>query len=233
MSSFKFAFLFAFFFFAFKSQAQDRKFDFGISVFPNFSFGIISNDGNVSEELEETIKELEISKPSIGARAFVEYKITEKSILGFAIAYDNNGERTKKIDLIPPQSILDPLLPSQTRNIYNHHNLILPVYYKYKFNKMFYVSSGLGAVYNISNTSTSISFYSDGSKQRSTQNDDITTYRKVNFFLDAGFGMCVFSDKKISVFLEPKCRYTFLGVSKTAPLNRNYFSVGISAGIIF
>lgn len=44
------------------AKAQDRKFNFGVSLFPNLSFGIISNDGSVPGNVENGFKSLEVSQ---------------------------------------------------------------------------------------------------------------------------------------------------------------------------
>ena len=53
-------------------QAQENKFELGLSVFPNFSLGIISNDGSVPSEVESGYRDIEIAKPSISSTIFVE-----------------------------------------------------------------------------------------------------------------------------------------------------------------
>jgi len=54
--NFKHFILFLFSFIITVAKAQDRKFNFGVSLFPNLSFGIISNDGSVPEGVEEGVK---------------------------------------------------------------------------------------------------------------------------------------------------------------------------------
>jgi hypothetical protein len=60
-------------------NAQDRKFNFGVSLFPNLSFGIISNNGSVPGGVEEGFKSLEVSQICYSAGFFTEYKFGKKS----------------------------------------------------------------------------------------------------------------------------------------------------------
>lgn len=130
-------------------QAQEKKFDFGLNLFPNYSMGIISNDGSTPSSAESTFKEIETWKPSISANLFVEYNLNERSSIGLGLGYQNNGERTKKLDLIfgvnpnTGEIITDPSEPSQARTIYNHHNIEIPVYYKHSFGERFYLLAGI------------------------------------------------------------------------------------------
>ena len=43
-------------------QTQENKLEFGFGVFPNFSLGIISNDGSVPSEVESGFQDIEIAK---------------------------------------------------------------------------------------------------------------------------------------------------------------------------
>jgi len=61
--------------------------------------------------------------------------------------------------------------------------------------------------------------------------DVSTDFRKFNISANFGIGIDYVSNDNMSLFVHPLIQYGFLGISKTAPLNRNFFSVGISTGI--
>jgi len=218
-------------------QAQEKKFDFGMNLFPNYSLGVISNDGSTPSSVESGFQDIETWKPSISANIFVEYSFNKKSSVGLGLGYQNNGERTKKLDLIfginpnTGQATTDPSAPSQARIIYNHHNIEIPVYYKHIFGERFYLLAGTSAIINISNTRTGVKYYEDGSKERNTVEDNSTEFRGLNFTGNIGFGLNYFKREKFSLFVHPYCQYGILGVSKAASLNRNILSLGISTGI--
>lgn len=212
----------------FTSQAQERKFHFGANLFPNFSTGLITNNGKVSSTVESSYKGLETWKPSFSGNLFVEYFFNQKSILGFGIGYQNNGERTKKMDLVFGTPL--PSLPIQSKFIYNHHNIELPVYYRYVFGKRFFVLAGISGIINISNTKNSILYYEDGRTESQTQKDNTTNFRRFNLSINLGLGIDYLKREKISLFVYPYAQLGILGISKTANLNRYSFSLGITTG---
>ncbi|MEX1191035.1 MAG: outer membrane beta-barrel protein [Brumimicrobium sp.] len=218
-------------------QAQESKFDFGINLYPSYSFGMMSNDGSTPGSVQNGFSNIERGKPSISGNLFVEYKLNTKSAIGFGLGYQNNGQRTKKMDLIfnvdPVLGIQenDPDQPTEGQFIYNHHNLEIPVYYKYKFKNQFYILLGVSGIINISNTTTSKLFYADGTKEREVNEDNSTDFRTFNVFGNLGFGMDYLNTDKITLFVHPYVQMGVLGVSKNASLNRNILSLGISTGI--
>ena len=217
-------------------QAQENKFDLGFNLFPNYSMGIITNDGGTPGEVESGYQG-ETWKPSMSANVFVEYKLNKNSIIGLGMGYQNNGERTQKIDLflgtdpITGNPIIDPSLPTQAKFVYNHHNLEIPLYYRHLFGDRFFVLIGTSSIINIANTYASIKYFADESKERSTGEDNSTEFRRFNFSGNFGFGVDYLNTEKISLFVLPYVQYGVLGVSKSASLNRNFLSVGLSTGI--
>ena len=220
-------------------QAQENRFELGLGVFPNFSIGIVTNDGSVPAEVESGFQDIEIAKPSISSSVFVEYKLNDKSIVGLGMGYQNNGSRTKKtdfvygIDPITGNPISDPSLPTQGEFRHNHHNVEIPVYYKHMLGDKFFMLIGISSVINISNTQTSIQYFADDSKEKNTEEDTNTEFRRFNYSGNIGFGLDYLNTDKLSLFVFPYLQYGILGISKSAPLNRNFLSIGISTGIRF
>ena len=226
-----------FIFSALTCRAQERKFELGINLFPNYSIGIISNDGTTPSNVESGFQEIETWKPSISTSIFVEYQINEKSFLGLGMGYQNNGERTKKLDLIfgvdptTGSPITDPSLPTQARFVYNHHNIEVPIYYRHMLGSKFFILVGTSGIFNISNTTTSVQYFANDSANRNTEKDNSTEFRGFNISGNFGFGLDYLTNEKFSFFVLPFAQYGFLGISKTASLNRNFLSLGISTGI--
>ena len=220
-------------------QAQEKKIELGLGLFPNLSFAIQTNDGTAEDEILIGYQGMEIAKLAISSNIFVEYKLNKNSILGLGMGYQNNGSRTKKtalvfgIDPITGNPISDPSFPTNARFVYTHHNIEIPLYYKYMFGEKLFVLIGGSSILNISNTQTIIQYHADGSKKRNTSKDNSTEFRRYNFSGNIGFGLDYLNTDKLSLFVFPYLQYGFLGVSKTAPLNRNFLSVGISTGIRF
>ena len=219
--------------------SQENKFELGFGVFPNFSLGVVTNDGSVPGEIESGVQDIEIAKPSISSSVFVEYKLNDKSIIGLGMGYQNNGSRTKKTDLvygidpITGNPISEPSFPTQVEFRYNHHNVEIPIYYKHMLGDKFFVLIGTSSVINISNTQTSIQYFADDSKEKNTEEESSTEFRRFNFSGNIGFGLDYLNTDKLSLFVFPYLQYGILGVSKSASLNRNFLSIGISTGIRF
>lgn len=219
--------------------SQENKFELGFGVFPNLAFAIQTNDGSVANEILVGYQGMEIAKPSISSNIFVEYKINKNSILGLGMGYQNNGSRTKKTDLvfgidpITGNPISDPSFPTHARFVYTHHNIEIPLYYKHMFGDQFFVLIGTSSVINISNTQTSIQYFTDDSKEKNTEEDSSTEFRRFNFSGNIGFGLDYLNTDMLSLFVYPYFQYSFLGVSESASLNRNFLSIGISTGIRF
>ena len=220
-------------------QSQENKFELGFGVFPNFSLGVVTNDGSVPGEIESGVQDIEIAKPSISSSVFVEYKLNDKSIIGLGMGYQNNGSRTKKTDLvygidpITGNPISDPSFPTQVEFRYYHHNVEIPIYYKHMLGDKFFVLIGTSSVINISNTQTSIQYFADDSKEKNTEEDTNTEFRRFNISGNIGFGLDYLNTDKLSLFVFPYLQYGILGISKSASLNRNFLSIGISTGIRF
>jgi hypothetical protein len=223
--------------FSSNGNAQSKKFSLGIHLFPNYSAGIISNDGNTPGEVQSGFDAIETWKPSLNSNAFVEYQLTEKSLLGFGLGYHNNGEKTQKlalsfnIDPITGQPIIDPAAPAYAKFVYNRHHVEVPLYYKRMFGLRFYVQAGISGMINIFNTKTSIKYFNDGTKDRNTSADQSTDFRRFNLAANLGCGWNYLNRENYTLYVQPMVQYGIFGVSKSASLNRNFFSLGISTGI--
>jgi hypothetical protein len=229
-------FLFVFCFTVAKSQ--DRKFNFGVSLFPNLSFGIISNDGSVPGNVENGFKSLEVSQICYSAGFFTEYKFGKKSALGFGLGMQKNGESTGKRESyfeFDPQTgepIYGPYDPRFIKFDYNRYNAEIPLYYKMNFGKRSYFIVGTSLFFNIINTTSSVLYFEE-EKERNTSVDNTTDYRFLNFSGNIGYGFDFLRKENFNLFFQPYAQYGILGVSKSAPLNRNFLSIGFVTGVKF
>jgi len=223
--------------FSFNGNTQSKKFSLGIHLYPNFSAGIISNDGNTQGEVQTGFDAIETWKPSLNSNVFVEYQLTAKSLLGFGLGYHNNGEKTQKltlsfnIDPITGQPFADPEAPAYAKFVYNRHHVEVPLYYKRMFGLRFYVQAGISGMINVLNTTSSIKYFSDGTKDRNTSEDQSTDFRRFNLAANLGCGWNYLNHEKYKLYVQPMVQYGILGVSKSASLNRNFLLLGISTGI--
>jgi len=220
------------------AKSQDRKFNFGVSLFPNLSFGVISNDGSVPSGVEEEIKSLEVSQICYSAGFFTEYKLGKKSALGFGLGMQKNGESTGKLPSyfeFDPQTgepVYGPFDPRFIKFDYNRYNVEIPMYYKLNFGKRSYFVVGTSLFLNIINTTRSV-LYFETDKERNTSVDQMTDYRFLNFSGNIGYGFDFLRKENFNLFFQPYAQYGILGVSKSAPLNRNFLSIGCVTGVKF
>jgi hypothetical protein len=234
----KTTFTIAFFtlFIFFNIQAQDKKFSFGLNLFPNVSDVIITNDGTAPDEQLDFYKEDEIPKLSFSGGFFVEYLLSPKSSIGIGLGYQNTGGKTKSTQLIFASDI-DPSIGftnnsgTEVQFIYNHHNIEIPLYYKFNFTKKFYLLTGTSGIINLYNTTTSVFYTTDSPIERNTEEDKESSYRDFNISTNIGFGYNYLNKENFLLFVQPSFQYGILGLTKNTPLNRNYFSIGISTGI--
>jgi len=198
--------------------------------------GIVTSDGAVSSDLKESVQDRETWKPSISGNIFTEYKLNSNSRIGLGLGFQNNGERIVNTSLSFGDEV-DPVFGfggvnlTEVGVVHNHNNLEINVFYKRNFSKRFYVLVGSSSLINMSNTITSKLVYSNGTTKKNTIKDISTDFRKFNISANFGIGIDYVSNDKLSLFVHPLFQYGFLGISKTASLNRNFFSAGISTGI--
>lgn len=213
---------------SFSAFGQVGKFEFGISLFSNYSMGFITNDGTFPIDFEADIRENETWKFSYSAQIFAEYSITERSAFVLGIGYQNTGRNTKLMSLISS----DPGIPSGIRLINSHHYIEFPISYKLILRESFYIQPGISPLLNLSNTITIIQLFSDDRKPTSdTVEITDTEFNKLLFAGQLAIGIDVYENEKVAVFVHPMVQYTFTGVAKDIPLNRNHLGAGITTGL--
>lgn len=219
------------------TKAQERKFNFGVGLFPNLSFGIITNNGNTPGYVENAFKSIEVSQIAYSINGFAEYNLSKRTRLGIGLGLQKNGEQTGKMELIfqvnpiTGQPIVNPSDPTHAKSVYNHYNVEVPLYFKLNFGKKSYFLIGGSALLNFSNTNTQVLYYSNRKKERNTVQDNSTDFRTFNVMGNIGYGIDYLKREKITLFFQPYVQYGILGISKTANLNRNILSIGFVTGI--
>lgn len=225
-------------FFCLSINAQDRKFDLGISLTPNYSFNIMKNDGGMPIAAEEYFRSIETGKYAFSGSLFLEYKQNQKISFQLGLGYQNIGEKTIKLDIHDTNNIIVGLTPEEAALIshasfnYNRHNLEIPFYFKYKLNKTFYALIGTSVLINIANYTTSFKYYKDGSIVKNPQLNKDAPFRTFNFSTNLGFGMDLVDNDSFTLFIHPNFHYSFLGPVKNASLRRFPMTLGVSTGLI-
>ena len=235
----KYLLLITIFLFTFKNmKADEKKFEFGFSLFPNYSMVKISGGNAVHPNFNNDLESLSNGKLSLSFNLFSEYHIKKNSFIGLGLGYMNNGYRTEKtaffaIDPMHGFISNDPNLPTHGRFVYNYHHIEIPLYYKHKFGKRFFAIVGASSTFNIANKTRSIQYYVDGSIKKDDNNDNSTNFRTFNIYGNIGFGVDYLQKENYSLFIMPYYQYGIMGVSKSTPVNRNFMSLGVSTGFRF
>lgn len=216
-------------------NAQESKFNFGFNLFPNYSIGVISSDGSIPDEIESAYRDIETWKPSLSAVAFMEFKLSEKSLLGTGVGYQNTGERTKRM-LSKYPSFDGPggtlvINDAETKAVYVHHNIEIPLYFRHMLSSRIFLSVGTSGIINMGNRISRITYFEDKPKEKVTMDDQSTEYRRFNISGNVGFGFDYLKRENISLYALPYMQYGFLGNAENAALNRNTLSIGLSTGI--
>jgi len=217
-------------FFSFLTQAQTTKWEYGFSIYSNLSQDYSVNDGTVPEYVQHGYDSIEISSISFSGQGFIEYKLGKKSTIGMGLGIQKTGLQTRKMKFIFGGTPVDTD-PIAGRFVYKYYHAEVPIFYKFQICKRFYVLCGASALLNISNRITSVTYFENKKAERSTENDHQTNYRFFNVTGIFGFGYDYLDRERFTLYVQPYAQYHFLGISKSAPLNRNMFSFGLVTGI--
>ncbi|MBI1185477.1 outer membrane beta-barrel protein [bacterium] len=216
------------------AQENQRKYQLGFGIFPNFSRDILTTDLADPFNLLPSLSRNETYKASISTTVFIEYQLGEKSRFGIGLGFQNNGDRLRSQANNRPvfQGYpVDPSYPIDVRVTYNHYNIELPLYYKRYLGEKAYFVVGTSGIINLSNTESFKKIYSNKRPETKTIEDRSTDYRTFNFSANLGIGKDVYENEKFTCFVLPYIQYGILGMSKAAPINRHFFSIGVSLGI--
>lgn len=215
-------------------QAQSKKFKLGIHLYPNYSYGIIVNDGTGPDWLEESMRDREQKKLSYSANAFVEYVFNATSSAGIGLGYRNVGTKTKifTYTYIPQPP---PGAPIQGQFRYDHYAIEVPLFYRFSFNKFFYSVIGVSNIFNVHNTITSIIYYDDGIVERNTEEYQPyeVDFRKYKLAGNFGIGFNYLVRDNFKLFIQPNVQYDLMGITEPVSLNRQFVSGGLCLGVVF
>lgn len=201
------------------SNAQDKKFKFGLSAFPNYSIGVKTHKNKIPREVEK----MDTWKLSISANLFAEYSLREKSKLIFGLGYQNSG-------------IIDEHSDNTngyywTKRTYNLHKIELPLIYQFSLKKSFYGLIGLSNVYRFYGTRKTIVEYNNVVMQNTKEEYYPSSFNEYNLLLNFGCGFNYFNNDKITLFIHPYFQYQLFQNQEKSRIKLHYLSAGIATGI--
>lgn len=215
-------------FFAVNLNAQERKFTFGANVYGNYSTGLVINS-KATDAAAYGGSLMEQPKLSISADMVTNYQFNEKLSLGFGIGFQNTGDKVKMDDLIFQQQ--SSANPTAVRFKYNYNNIELPIYLRIHFANRFFTQVGASYTFNVSNMVHQTIYYDDKSKERKRFTDKSTDFRRSNIFVHIGIGGYYYKGERLKLSAQLVNQFGILGVSTSAPVNRNMFSCGLKLGL--
>lgn len=215
-------------------MAQSKKIKWGLSLFPNYSFEIINDDGTTPRAAMIEIKNNNTWKFSYSFNVNVSKEISDRIEISSGIGYQNNGGRTNVQELyfLEPQPPFRRIYQGKSRGIFDHHNIEIPLLVRYKFKEVYYLTGGGSAVYNFLNTTTAKVWDKNDNVDRKVHEDKSTSFREFNVYINFGVGRTFNLNKRLNWFIQPYGQFGVLGIAHSVPANRNMLAVGITSGVI-
>jgi len=208
-------------------------FRWGLNLYPNLTNRRLIALSNISQSAIDSIEKREVSRPSWSAGVTAGWRGKK---LGFhtGINYMDAGYRTVKEDT--PED--DPKLPlgRQRRFAFQNNYLEIPAevnfYQSLGERSAFYFM--LGTAISINTTNRTDTFYYSGERITGVhQQDDSDDFRTINYAFQTGMGWEYAFSERFMMVLSPTFKFWMRGVLKENDLNRNLYSIGLNARLMF
>lgn len=214
---------------SFAQQDQDKKGQFGLSIFPNFSNTI----GRVPPGIDPAnlpVNQAEmISVKSFSLTFFRELPINNHFSWSIGMGYQNTGSQTKQMfQLNGVAGIGGPLL---FRIRFIQRNLELPIHVKYSFGKRWYALLGASGVANFYTYGAGFDSLPEFIELGNPLNLSENHWRKINAQLNLGLGFEQRVGQWGVAFIQPYFQYGLLGVEKSNEVRHHTYNVGAAFGL--
>lgn len=222
-----------------------KKIQIGVNFSPDYCFRTLkNNDGSASSDMNlKWRNDNETGKLGYTTGINMIFNLNKNIGIGAGIQYSNKGYQIK-LEGSSFGSMIDPRRgftgnPSgatltSVKFMYNHHYIDIPLKVNFSFGKKkisFVTSLGVATNIFITETSTNVYKYSDGTKDRGTQKTTYN-YNKVNVspFVSAGIDW-KFNDRN-NLKIEPTVRYGALKIID-APVTGYLWNAGLNISYYF
>ncbi|GAB5556869.1 MAG: hypothetical protein SchgKO_10820 [Schleiferiaceae bacterium] len=203
---------------------------YGFNFYFNYSGVFLINDGNTHRKNVSLAATEANRKPSYSINAFVEYSISSQSKWILGLGYQNTGSGTKKYYTSNPSN---PGEEIGTRRVYSHHNIEIPINYRYVFLEKLFLQAGVSTSFNIANTRSVVTYQNGFWPDPETAEDNSAEYRVVNLMANLGIGFDYYRGDGWQLYLNPYAQMGLTYLLKNASLNRLPYSLGIATGVRF
>lgn len=228
-----------------QSFGQDKKFHFGVSFNPNYSYRFYEIDKEQFAFSKNLYDSIDRPKISYSAGIFADRNLSEKFRIRLGLnlmkmefgskkstnlqwgSQNNNGT-------FDPTIPADSSLPNGIKDSRNIFYVEIPLDFQYFMGskKRLFVDFGFSPCINFLNTVTRKSYYSDGRVESNTQEDKTSFIRKVGLTTQLGFGYNLPIFKKYVLEIQP--RFQLFVTPASESINTSSFNVFLyNAGLQF
>ena len=228
-----------------QGSQSDNQWSFGLEIFPNSTYEIITNENGATTENENFYRNTEKPKFCLSGMGYVSYNLGRRSVLSLGIGYQNTGYRTTKLPInygseidprigfVTPSSDPDPSLPSDIEITYNHHSIQFPLFYKFDVTSKFFIRGGISYIVSVSNNSNADLYFQSGEKKRENYSFDNSDYRKMNASGNLGAGYTYFKSDHSTLYAQINVERFFYSMSSNGFTQRTPVSTGLILGCRF
>lgn len=221
--------------FNFVASAQNKPYKFGISLNPNYSYRVYTND---EKPVKDYFDSLHIGKFSYSIGLFVEKQISKRKRFRIGLNFMNTGFKTINRAVNSSDSIFNgsfnPFVPYQYRMVFNNNYLEIPIDYRYspQPKQPLFFSFGIAPSFNISNRRVYIQYFENNTVKRNKQPNDLESYNKFGLALQFGLGYEIKLSSKIRIDIQPRFQYFLTHLFESSySANDRLFNTGLQIDI--
>lgn len=221
-----------------KDTINKKKIEIGLIFSPDYCYRSLQPDPSTqwSEGIASRRDSFEIPKFGYTTGAGVLFSLTNKITLETGLLFSDKGEKTKYHHLTTGSP--DPLLGEKIRFVYHYLYLDVPVkanYFVLMGKVKLFLSAGISANIFLTQKTSSIIEYSDGSTARNNSTGFINDfYSKVNLAAIAGVGINYGLTSRLNLRIEPVYRRSITSITASPSSIKGYlYSIGINTGIYY
>lgn len=219
----------------FNALAQDKKFHFGVSFNPNYSYRYYYSDISF---LKTRFDSTDVPILSFSAGFFAERRISNKSKVHIGFNVINTGFSRKKIALNSWGSnggSNSSNLSSdyfKTSSVFYYFELPIDFCYFIDKKKRFAIHSGISSSINFLNKTTISTYYADGKRETKSYEDKVTPYNKFVANAHLGISYEIPISSKFVLEIQPRFHYFITPLVKnTNNTNANLYNGGLQVSL--
>ena len=174
--------------------------------------------GQFQNELEN-YRQASSAKLSYSGQIYASNSLSEKASISFGLGYQNIGNKNDENSSIG-------------EIIYNHHNIQIPILFKYNFTKKWFLRTGMNSIINFKNTITykKSSYLGVAGKPEEIPKE---SFRGLNYSYNLGVGFTLFRSSSLDLYAQLNSESTILIMNPNFSIEQRPVSVGLIVGAKF